>query len=268
MACAGTQPTLPPTDSELTQYAQSLGFMRLAAWYSLERSTLVQAPFSTGAPLTQKLFRSLEEAGLLRARRDGDTSVRRSLYEPTTWSYLIDWGDPSQLTSTLLAALRELATNENSTAAKVELWESLADAELETYLAHQLRRHALDPADASQIVQTMNEEWAGQCLARKRYLVWSGVRGAAAALLRAGMDQEAARTALQDEMRRRSRWFVMKEALNELPKHEYCFVPDSQWRRPILLDTLLGFLFPMELAYWTELPRPYFHRPFREALIK
>ena len=260
MACAGTQPTLPPADSELTLYARSLGFPRLAAWYSLERSTLIHAPFSTGTALTQKWFRSLEEVGLLRAPRDGDIGVRRSLYEPMAWSYLVDWGDPFRLLPELLAAFLELAADADTTSAKVELWESLADAEIETYLAHQLRRHALDPTSASQIIRTMSDEWVGQCLARKRYLVWTGTRGAAAALLRAGMDQEAARIALQDEMRRRSRWLAMKEANNELPKSEFCFVPDPQWRRPILLETLLGILFPMELAYWTEIPKSYFYR--------
>jgi hypothetical protein len=190
------------------------------------------------------------------------------LYEPTAWSYLIDWGDPSHLPSTLLLALRELAAHADTAPAKVELWESLAEAEIEAYLSHQLRRHALDPAGASQIIHAMSEEWASQCLARKRYLVWSAVRGSAAALLRTGMDQEAARTVLQDEMRRRSRWFAMKEGLNELPKQEYCFIPDSQWRRPVLLLTLLTILFPMEHAYWTELPRPHFYRLSREARIE
>lgn len=257
MACAGTQPTLPPTDSDLAHYASSLGLLRLAAWYSLERSTLVQAPFSTGAALTQKLFRSLEDVGLLRVPLSGDKCVRRSMYEPLAWSYLANWGNPIHLQSTLAAALQALSAHPAAKDAQEELWESLAEAEVETYLAHLLRRHTLDPANATYLVHAMRDEWASHCLARKRYLAWFGIRGAAAALLRTGMDQDAARLAMLDEMRRRSRWLAAKEAANSLPRPDYSFVPDPKWKRPVLLEVLLATVLPIGQAYWTEHPQRY-----------
>lgn len=258
MVCAGTQPTLPPTDRDLASYAQSLGLVRLAAWCALERSTSVAAPLSTGIALTRRLVHLLDDTGLLQMPLlSPERLVRRSLYEPLAWRYVVDWGEPSRLQSMLQAVLLELSAREDAIGAKVELWQTLANAEIETYVSHLLRRHTLDPSGAAHIVHVMNEEWAGHCLARKRYLAWYGARGAAAALLRTGMDQEAARSAMLEEMRRRSRWLTTKIAANALPKEEYCFMPDVQWKRPVLLDVFLTLVLPMGQAYWTELPLEY-----------
>lgn len=254
MACAGTQPTLPPTDSDLPHYAQSLGLLRLATWYALERSTSTQAPLSTSAGLTRQLFLSLEEVGLLRVAKGGDRKVRRALYEPLAWCYQYDWGDTARLQTTLLTALQEISSEESTKRAKLELWEVLAGAEIEAYLAHLLRRHTFDPAGAGQIVHAMTDEWSGHCLARRRYLAWFGMRGAAAALLRTGMDEDAARIAMLVEMRRRSRWLAGRDAEDAQSKREYCFVPDPQWRRPHLLEVFLTVVHPIGEAYWTQLP--------------
>lgn len=254
MACASTQPTLPTTDSDLAHYARSLGFLRVAAWYSFERSTTIQAPLSTGPALTQQLFRSLEDVGVFCIPQTRCRRIRRSIYEPLAWCYPVDWGDPLRLPSILLTALQELSAHDGSGHAKVELWDSLASAEIETYLAHLLRRHTLNPADAHQIVREMGEEWAEHSLARRRYLVWSATRGAAAALLRTGMDHDAARSALLNEMRRRSRWLAAKQAANTLPKHEFSFVPGPHWRRPILLDVLMTVVLGEEDMYWVAVP--------------
>lgn len=261
MVCAGTQPTLPPTNRDLAPFAQSLGLVRLAAWFALERSTSTQAPVSTGNALTQHLFRVLDAAGVLRVPHGGEPGARRALYEPLAWLYLVDWGEPNRIQSTLETALQELSAREDSAGAKLELWEALANAEIETYLSHLLRRHTLDPSGAAHIVHAMSVDWAGHCLGRKRYLAWYGARGAAAALLRTGMDQEAARTAMLDEMRRRSRWLAIKTAANELPVQDYCFVPDPQWKRPVLLEVLLTIVLPVGQAYWERLPREFFGEP-------
>lgn len=254
MVCAGTQPTLPPSDRDLATFAQSLGLVRLAAWYALERSASVEAPFTTGAPLTQTLFRLLEDAGVLQVPCGSEPGARRSLYEPLAWRCSTDWGDQNHLQSTLQTTLHELSTREGAICAKLELWDALANAEIETYLGHLLRRHTLDPAGAAHIVHVMAEEWANHCLARKRYLAWYGARGAAAALLRTGMDQNAARNAMLDEMRRRSRWLIAKTAANTLPREDYCFVPGQQWKRPVLLEVFLTVVLPIGQAYWEDLP--------------
>lgn len=255
MACAGIQTTLPPTDRDLAHFAQSLGLVRLAAWHALERSTSAVAPLSTSTALTQSLFRQLMSLGVLRVPLGHEPDTRRALYEPLTWCYCTDWGDPSLLQLTLQATLQELSARPDSLGAKLELWETLANAETETYLSHLLRRHTFDPAAAGYIMHAMADEWSVHCLARRRYLIWFGIRGAAAALLRMDMDQDAARHAMLEEMRRRSRWLASKAAAQALAKDEYCFVPDPQWKRPVLLETFLTLIHPIGQAYWTERPR-------------
>lgn len=260
MACAGTQQTLLPTDSDLAHYARSLGLVRLAAWYALERSTAVRAPLSTSSALTKQAFLSLKCVGVLNVAKGGGAGVHRSIYDPLAWSYPVDWGDSIHLQSTLLGILQELSAGNTAAPAKAELWGALADAEIESYLAHLLRRITLDPVYAAETVRAMNEEWAEHSLARRRYLVWSGTRGAAAALLQTGLDHDAARTALLNEMRRRSRWLALQEAAKALSRHEYCFTPGPQWRRPILLEVFLTIVLPIGQAYWTETPQGHARR--------
>ena len=177
MVCAGTQPTLLPAACDLVPYAQSLGLVRLAAWYALELSTSTEAPFSTGTALSHTLLGSLEVAGAVRISQSPKPGIRRSLYEPLAWFYPIDWGEPHHLQAGLHAAILELAARHDAMDSKVELWEALAAAEIETYVTHLLRRHTLDPGGAPLIMHVMANEWANHCLARKRYLAWYGARG-------------------------------------------------------------------------------------------
>lgn len=264
MVCAGTQPTLPPAIRDLVPYAQSLGLVRVAAWYALELSTSTEAPFSTGMALSHALLRRLEDAGAIRVSLGPGPGIRRSLYEPLAWIYPYDWGGPRDIQAGLHATLMELAARPDTLGAKLELWDALAQAEIETYLIHLLRRHTLEPAGAAVIMHAMADEWANHSLARKRYLAWYGARGAAAAFLRTGMDQVAARNAMLEEMRRRSRWLTSRSANHSLARDEYRFVPDPSWKRPILLDVLLSMLLPQGSSYWSDLPRPKRERPSME----
>ena len=84
--------------------------------------------------------------------------------------------------------------------------------------------------------------------------VGHAARGAASTLLRTGMDQDAARSAMLEEMRRRSRWLASRSANNELSAEEYQFVPDPQWKKPILLNIFLSSLLPVGFSYWTDRP--------------
>lgn len=256
MVCAGTQPTLPPAARDLVPYAQSLGLVRLAAWYALELSISTEAPFSTGTALSHALLGRLEDAGAIRVSQSQEPGIRRSLYEPLAWFHPTDWGEPHQFQSKLQAALLELAANHDTMDSKIELWDALANAEIETYVTHLLRRHTLDPAGAPLIMHVMADEWASHSLARKRYLAWYGARGAAAAFLRTGMDQDAARNAMLDEMRRRSRWLASRTATNKLAGDEYRFVPNLNWKRPVLLDVFLTMLLPEGKSYWSDVPGP------------
>lgn len=267
MVCAGTQPTLPPAARDLVPYAQSLGLVRLAAWYALELSTSTEAPFSTGTALSHALLTRLVDAGAIRLSQGPEPGIRRSLYEPLAWCYPADWGGSRDLQAGLHDTLMELAARPDALDAKVEVWEALAQAEIETYLTHLLRRHTLEPAGAAVIMHAMADEWGGHSLARKRYLAWYGARGAAAAFLRTGMDQVAARNAMLDEMRRRSRWLTHRLTSHALARDEYRFIPDPSWKRPVLLDVFLSMLAPQGASYWTDVPRTKREPPSTEARI-
>ena len=254
MTCARLQQTLPAHERDLAQFAQSLGWTRLAVWCALERSSSVNAPFSTGLHLTQALVHTLVDVGLVDVGEAGGIGVRRALYEPLVWRYCLELGSPSRLLPALDGSLAELSRRRAARQAQLELWEALADAEVETYLAHLLRRHAFDPTRAGEIAQTMREEWAGFSLARRRYLAWAGVRGGAAALVRTNLDEDRAQRLMLDEMRRRSRWLSAKQEAKELLPADYCFMPESHWKRPILLDLLVSTALADASTYWTAVP--------------
>ncbi|UTA55599.1 hypothetical protein L3D22_07290 [Lysobacter soli] len=226
----------------------------MAAWYALEQSASVQAPFSTGLLLTQALVHSLVDVGLIDIEAANGSGIRRALYEPLVWRYRVDVGTPTRLRPTLQRSLAALSARMAAKPAQRELWEGLADAELETYLAHLLRRHAFDPARAGEIVQAMHGEWDDHCLARRRYLVWTGTRGGAAALVRSNLDQDLAQKFMIEEMRRRSRWLSAKQVAQELPPTDYCFMPESHWKRPILLDLFIATALDNPRTYWTAVP--------------
>lgn len=251
MACIRTQSTLPSADRDLAHYAQSLGWLRLASWLALEQSTSIHSPLSTGAALTQRLVGDLVDVGVVAV--DG-AGTRRALYEPLAWRYTFEVGEPTRLVLLLSTALAELSADREVQESQCELWEVLAEAELETYLSHLLRRHSLDGSQAIAIARAMGEEWAGLSLARRRYLVWTGIRGAAAALLRTNLDHDAAYAAMLEEMRRRCRWLLTKVAAGALPAQEYCFMPEVHWKRPILVDVLVSAALPDAATYWTVVP--------------
>lgn len=254
VVCARLQQTLPPTERDLALFAESLGWTRLAVWYALERSSAVHAPFSTGQPLTQSLVHSLVDVGLVDVGDSTGIDGRRALYEPLVWRYRCDVGNPSRLQTLLERALAAQSVQLAAKPAQRELWEALAEAEVETYLAHLLRRYAFDSARAEGIMEAMRGEWEGHSLARRRYLAWSGARGGAAALVRTNLDQDVAQKLMVEEMRRRSRWLAAKQAARELPPADYCFMPESHWKRPILLDLLISTALPDANIYWTAVP--------------
>lgn len=130
----------------------------------------------------------------------------------------------------------------------------LADAEIHTYLAHLMRKNALDPVGAEMVMQALADDWARHPLGRKRYLAWRAVRGGAAALLQSGMDQSVALQALIDELRRRCRWLLLQEETRPFGPTEHCFLPELGWRTPILVRVLQEYRFAEPTEYWTHRP--------------
>ena len=223
-------------------------------WYAFESATTVAVPVSTGLDLSHHLFGELLSAGVLRRPHAGDTKVRRALYEPFSWCYAIEL--PNR--PVLLTQLQEQLLKESGTfAARAgvnSLWRRLADAEIHTYLAHLMRKNALDPLGAEMVMRALADDWATHPLGRKRYLVWRAVRGGAAALLQSGMDQSVALQALIDELRRRCRWLLLQEETRPPGPTEHCFLPELGWRTPMLVRVLQEYRFAKPNDYWMQRP--------------
>lgn len=248
-----TQTTLS-SNCDLEERLRALDLARVAAWYAFEMATTVPGPVSTGTGLSDQLFDELVASGVLREAHAGERTTRRALYDPYSWTYPREMPRSPLLQARLLQHIRVELPHATAHRALAQLWGRLADAEIHTYLAHLLRKHALEPTGAGEVLRAMAEEWALHPLGRKRYLVWHAVRGAGAALLQSGLDQTIARHALIDELRRRSRWLLLQEQARTLNGHEYCFAPALGWRTPLLVRVLQEHWLAEPVAYWALRP--------------
>lgn len=248
-----SQQTLLPSWPELDSLVVSLGPFYTCAWCALERSTTVSAPVSADPSVTRQLLAFLRSAGVVSLAESGRPIVKRSLYEPVSWSYQPDWelpGDLDAALSLMLAAWQpSLATHE-----KVWLWRQLADREAAAYLASLLRRHRIRTDLVDEILNDQKDDWNGLSLGRKRYVLWSAVRGAASHFLSTGGNEDAALKLLAREMRSRSRWLHHREASGELSRSDYCFLPDISWRRPLMIDVALNSVLRIGDDYWLAPP--------------
>ncbi|WP_251277187.1 hypothetical protein, partial [Enterobacter hormaechei] len=71
------------------------------AWCALERSTSVSAPVSSDPAVAQQLLQFLKSAGVVTGSSSGNGVVKRSLYEPVSWSYVDDLILPDDLDAAL-----------------------------------------------------------------------------------------------------------------------------------------------------------------------
>lgn len=255
MICGLSQQTLLPSWPELDTLVVSLGPFYTCAWSALERSTTVSAPASADPSVTQQLLAFLRSAGVV-ARPERDSGpIKRSLYEPISWSYQKDWhlpGDLDAALSLMLAAWHPMLSPQE----KLWIWRQLAEREAAAYLASLLRRHRIGIHLADEILSGQEDEWNRLSLGRKRYVLWSSVRGAASQFLSTGGSEDAALEVLTREMRRRSRWLCQKEASGALLKSDFCFLPDKTWRRPLMVDVALNSVLRIGDDYWLAPPSP------------
>jgi len=247
------QQTLIPPGPELDSLLVSLGPFYACAWCALERSTSISAPVAADTAVAQRLLLFLKTAGVLAETGPSNGYTRRSLYEPISWSYREGGQLPDDLSTALTHALT--AWHPSLGAQDQQwLWRQLSDREAAAYLVSLLRKHRIGIQHAEEILRIQEKDWHELSLGRKRYVLWSSVRGAASEYLSNGGDESAALIVLSREIRSRANWLSRKQASGALSKSDYCFLPGPAWRRPLMVDVALECLLPIGDAYWLAPP--------------
>jgi len=247
------QQTLIPPGPDLDALLVSLGPFYACAWCALERSTSISAPVAADTAVAQHLLLFLQTAGILAETGSSNGSTKRSLYDPISWSYRESIQLPDDLSTSLTHALRAWRPSLGAQD-RQWLWRQLSDREAAAYLVSLLRKHRIGIQHAEEILCAQERDWRELSLGRKRYVLWSSVRGAASEFLRTGGDESAALTVLSREIRSRASWLSRKQASGTLSKSDYCFLPDPAWRRPLMVDVALECLLPIGEDYWLARP--------------
>jgi len=203
--------------------------------------------------VVRDLLAFLGSAGVVTNAVPRNERAKRSLYDPVSWSYADDWDARGNLEAALYQALAAARPSLDARA-RLWLWRQLSDRELCAYLTSLLRRHRISDRWVDGIIAQQKEHWVHLSLGRKRYVAWSAVRGAASQYLTTGGDEEAAIRVMSLEMRKRARWLTSKESTGELQRTDFCFVPDTSWRRPLMLEIALESILPIGSDYWLAAP--------------
>lgn len=235
------QLTLSPPRPDLDSLVGSFGPYYTCLWCALEESTTVNAPIASDPAEVKQLLRYLRAAGIVLAESDCSSSLRRAIYQPISWSYAPPWDTDDSLARRLSVAMGRWR-GDAGLQQRLDLWSRVSNAEILAYLANQLRRHGMSPQRSVDIVGMQEHHWFNLSVGRRRYVVWSGMRSAASAMLQYGMDEERAIIALGSEMKVRSRWLHLREREGHLGPKEFSFTPNVGWRRPIVIDVALNSL--------------------------
>jgi hypothetical protein len=247
------QPTLNRTlEASPAEASHALSLVEAAALRAFHRATTQRSPITPCFSLTQALVVLLVRRGFLALCTDDDLNGSepfwRALYDPLRWRYLGSWEPALQVDDELRQRVRDLAARDDAIDTKLLLWRLLANAEIEGYLAHLLRRHGFSPQWAIDASDSTIYWENGLSLAQMRYVVWASVREGAAAFLRWGGDLEGARDAIATELRRRAHWIEGRPDLGQT------FLPPSNARQPTLLTVFLEDIASLEQRYWLVNP--------------
>lgn len=252
MAHVVNQPTLSASWQELDIFVRSLGPFLACTWCALERSRTESRPVAAGGLATQ----AIETLSSLRVLRQVplplSTGAARSLYEPVAWSYHPPWSRPEIDLAWKLTTVLHQWSGDCPAISKQRLWLTLGENEASGYLANLLRKHQMDPGLGRLLRSTHAGDWERLSVGRKRYVLWSSMRGAASELLGTGMSEECAAAVLDREIGAKSRWLARRELAGSLSATDYCFLPGAKWRQPLLLDVALTTFLPVGRAYWLE----------------
>lgn len=251
MAYVVNQPNLNALRPELDSFIRSIGPFLACAWCALEKSRTVSAPAAPQG-LTIQALETLSSLNVLQLVPLNQKGAARSLYEPFAWAYHTPWDHRSgSLDRSLTVALARWA-KDCPARSRVRLWTSLGESEAAAYLANLLRKHRMNESIARQLPSIETEEWAHLSLGRKRYVMWSGMRAAASELLRSGMCEASASHVLDREIRAKTKWLIQREQAGSIITTDFCFLPDAQWRRPLIVEIALATFLPIGQAYWLE----------------
>ena len=246
-----SQPTLEVAPDPPSAYGLgSLLLPELAALLALCRATRERAPTTPAPHFSQEMAAWLSGRKVIVLNpASADGVVHRAIYDPITWRFL--WASASEtgFEQATEVRIRAVAAQAEGLEQKVLLWRMLASAEIEGYMANQLRRHGFDPAWWVD-VSDRGERWTSGrlSLAQMRYVVWASVREGASAYLRWNGDLAAAREAILQEIWRRSRWVETK------PDWGSGFLPAGAGLQSIMLTIFLELVAPIGTRYWTQPP--------------
>lgn len=247
------QPTLDRScESPPAEDLEALSLVEVAALLAFLRSTHDRAPISPCAGLTQALATWLEQRGAIGLAVRGDawdaSGIMRAIYDPLAWRVRLQPAGHGDLASLLASRLIALVREDESLKDKLTLWELLANAEVEGYFTHLLRKHGFDP-DWALDTRDEAQRWRpGLSLSQLRYVVWASVREGAAAYLRSRGDPDEARSAISQELRRRARWVEVR------PDAGLSFMPATTSRQSVLLRLFLEDIAPIGKQYWLVPP--------------
>lgn len=252
MAYVVSQPNLISPWPELDDFVRSIGPFLACAWCALERSRTACSPVATEGLASQALDTLATLRVLHRVPVECSRLAARSLYEPVAWSYKSPW---SRSDLNLEAALTRSLTRwsaECAPSVRRSLGVSLAAAEARAYLANLLRKHRLEPKLGDGLQSIGSPEWHALSLGRKRYVLWASMRNSASEFIQSGLDENAARRALDREIKRRCIWLAGREQAGTLGRKDFCFLPGQGWRQPLILDVAMETFLPLGMAYWLE----------------
>lgn len=251
MSHDATQPTLPSRhEGFLADRIGALSLVDLTALASFEASRDDPAPISPTLRFTLELASRLRRACVLTLLEEVPRGLAwgqaRSIYDPIAWTYLASPPEPGVLRHTLTAAIQQRVSDGAADDA-LWLWQHLSDAELESYTAHLLRRHQMEPTWARELLNRAALELEELCLAQRRAILWAGLKEGAATFLRTKGDAKQCLDAIVAEIRRQARW------LRRHQPQASGWIPSGAWRQPLLLRTFLA-TFPLGTRYWTDVP--------------
>lgn len=215
----------------------------------------IQDSKCTSAPpqgLAIQALETLSHLNVLQLVPLNKKGAARSLYEPFAWTYQPPWDDKVEDLDQMLTTLLAGWADDCSAKSRLRLWTSLGESEVTAYLANLLRKHRMNESLAWQLPSTELEEWAQLSLGRKRYVMWAGMRAAASELLQSGMCEMSAGHVLDREIKTKTKWLIQREQAGSIVATDFCFVPGTQWRKPLIVEIVLATFLPVGEAYWLE----------------
>lgn len=244
------KPTLIPSWPELDRLVISLGPFYTCAWFALEASTTRNAPICSDPAVIRRLLAWLTDAKVIADASYAPNALKHSICEPLSWTYRSTWilrGDIKEALSDILDAWN-LTLDKRM---RSWIWLQLSDGEVLGYLKSLLLRHRMDPRHAEHILDIQGVEWGHLSLGRKRYVLWSSIRGAASKLLQTNGNEAAAVSVMMQEMDKRVNWLALKKSEDVIRPTDFCFLPDPRWRQPIIIDVALEKLLKIGTNFWS-----------------